>query len=1078
MNKILLSALLSAAALCGSGTQPEIRSAEGGAVTFDNGVVQFDLAGQTGTYNGVTRLLLLPSTEMSDRNRPLKNFFGEHFDACDTEGVQGGSFLPHGAVLAPLARGVSKDGSAVGIRQEYSEKYRFTRTVTLRNSRSVADFDYEAENLSGEPVAGAFRIFSAPFPGALTGTTDKSTSVFLPTVAGILELDQNVHSAKYKEIYKDTQFFLPLWDTGKEPPRVWTRRQLETPRLAGNWVCEVNRNNGFGVVFFADESSLVGFYNDPRTTVEIVLRAHAYRKGEVFKARLALGVFRLPKGEKPVAANPLFITTQQGIVPLFTGTLEVDGKSYPAEPTKQIDIKPAGTVRALDTEKRIIGTFDGAKFKITESEIEYIAPKKPSFQDNVYNPDSAEVSRFTESRNFTVYCNYANHPDIRGEARAIALRLGAGYAEHLPDTPILMIGAASDDDSIRAVGYMHNSVTDKWPDPGKGAIRFFPKLDLNGQPGVVIAGRDREGLAKAFDSWKKQNMERVSAAKGWTVYAVPTLEKIFRWARPGKDAKKTIQLSAAKGEYESAQLLLVPYSDILNVSITATPFLNVKTDKELSPRFLTSAQKRNGHLRIRWTGFFPYSPNPEQKDYPDPLFDRVPAVIKAGEAQSVWLTFFVPESAEAGIYRATVSVSGNGKTENIPVELNVRDFTMPREGMWGEAYSSLGAMAPAGMELRNDQIEIFVTNQVEHGMRMIRITAPNLFRIHGDPKGAYPGLSSGPFEASSDGRILLDSTEFDRIIDISERAGKPYTLYYTVPIERFMREAYELKKILPGRHADRVGNALLNNRYLEEVLVLFRKHLERKNLNGRIFLGVSDEPGNIKVWFDNLCQAALGSGIPFTTAHGSSDLREADPKICAIWKPIYGSYDEDFMKKAKAAGVKTAFYNCGPPPTTAIGAPGCEWRNYLWQAAKYDLDMVSWWGIQCWTSYDADGKESLWRNYYGHWNYLIYPEHPVNKPFYTKQGGWRDKGFIDSIRWETIRDGMEDASYVKLLRSLIDKARKQGKTAEADDAQKKLDDLFARCWPHRNVYRVPENEILSAREAVADEIEKLQKVLH
>lgn len=326
MNKILFSALLSAAVLCGSGAQPEIRSAEGGAMTFDNGVVQFDLAGRTGTYNGVTRLLLLPSTEMSDRNRPLKNFFGEHYDSCDTGGVQGGSFLPHNAVLAPLARGASKDGSRVGIKQEYSEKYRFTRTVTLRNSRSVADFDYEAENLSGEPVAGAFRIFNAPFPGALTGTTDKSTSVFLPTVAGVLELDQNVHSAKYKELYKDTQFFLPLWDTGKEPQREWTRKKLETPRLSGNWVCEVNRNNGFGVVFFADESSLVGFYNDPRTTVEVVLRAHAYRKGEVFKAHLALGVFRLAKGEKPVAANPLFITTSKGIVPLFTGTLETGGE--------------------------------------------------------------------------------------------------------------------------------------------------------------------------------------------------------------------------------------------------------------------------------------------------------------------------------------------------------------------------------------------------------------------------------------------------------------------------------------------------------------------------------------------------------------------------------------------------------------------------------------------------------------------------------------------------------------------------------------------------------------------------------
>ncbi len=1077
MSKFFLIALFTAALFNSSDARPEIRSAEGGAMTFDNGIIQFDLVGRTGIYNGVTRLLLMPSTEMSDRNRPLKNFFGEHYDPCDTDGVQGGTFLPHNAVLAHLAKGASKDGSAVGIRQEYREKYRFTRTVTLRSSRSVADFDYEAENLSGEPVAGAFRIFSAPFPGAVTGTTYKSTSVFLPTAAGILELDQNVHKTKYKEIYKDTQFFRPIWDTGKEPQRTWTRRKLETPRLSGNWICEINRNNGFGVIFFADESSLLGFYNDPRTTLEIVLRAHAYRKGEIFKARLALGVFRLPKGEKPLAANPLFITTSKGIVPLFTGTLEMDGKSYPTAPDKQLPLKPSGRVRALDEKKCLIGVFDGTNARIADPCIEYISPKKPFFLGCVYNPNPIDVKHFTEMRNFTVYCNFANHPDVRAAAQTIALKLGAGYAEHLPDTPLLMIGTGIDDDSVRAVGYMHNSVTDKWPAPGKGTIHFFPKLDLNGHPCVLIAGRDRAGLLKALDMWKKQNLIDAPPPEGWTVSVIPTLEKVFRWMRPGKYAKKKIQISGAKGEYESVQLLMVPYSDIKNISVTVTPFREVKTGRALSNRFLTIAQKRNGHARVRWTDYFPYDPHPEQKVYPDPLFDRVPAVLKAGNAQSIWLTFFIPESADAGVYCASVIVRGNGKTETIPVELRVRNFTLLREGMWGEAYSALGAMASSGTKLRKEQIEIYVTNFIEHGMRMIRINAPDLFRIHGDPKGVYMGMSSNIFEASADGKILLDCSEFDRIINISERISKPYTLYYTVPIERFMREAYELKKVLPGRHPERPGNALLNNRYLEEVLVLFRKHLERKKITRRLYLGVSDEPGNIKVWVDTLCQAALGSGLPFTTAHGSSDLSEADPTLCAIWKPIYGSYDEDFMEKARNAGTKISFYNCGPPPSTAIGVPGCEWRNYLWQAAKYDLDMVSWWGIQCWSSYGADGKESLWRNYYGHWNYLIYPEHPLNKPFYSKQSGWRDKGFIDSIRWETIRDGMEDANYVKLLRSLISKARQQGKTAEADTAQKRLNSIFARYWPHRYAYRVSEEEILSAREAVGDEIEKLQGIV-
>lgn len=56
-----------------------------------------------------------------------------------------------------------------------------------------------------------------------------------------------------------------------------------------------------------------------------------------------------------------------------------------------------------------------------------------------------------------------------------------------------------------------------------------------------------------------------------------------------------------------------------------------------------------------------------------PSFD-----VAAGENQSIWVDIYVPKDAEAGLYRGTVTVSEDGTvTHEVPVELTVRDFTLP-----------------------------------------------------------------------------------------------------------------------------------------------------------------------------------------------------------------------------------------------------------------------------------------------------------------------------------------------------------------------------------------------------------------
>jgi len=238
-------------------------------------------------------------------------------------------------------------------------------------------------------------------------------------------------------------------------------------------------------------------------------------------------------------------------------------------------------------------------------------------------------------------------------------------------------------------------------------------------------------------------------------------------------------------------------------------------------------------------------------------------------------------------------------------------------------------------------------------------------------------------------------------------------------------------------------------------------------------LKIGDEPFGFDVWWRSTL-AARNAGMPITTAFNSIDWAEAEKGIGTVkqWTPLYMLYNADFFAKARAGGDKIAWYNCGPPPRISTGATASELRAYLWQAAKADLDFVTWWGIQNWNYYS---HESLWLDRYSHGNSVVYSEHPDKPRWLKPRRGWVDTAPLDSVRWELIRDGMEDAWTVNLLRRRIAAAREAGATAAAQKAEAVLDKIWGDLFPTLNHYNPPYAEILAAREAVAAAILSLQQ---
>jgi hypothetical protein len=164
-----------------------------------------------------------------------------------------------------------------------------------------------------------------------------------------------------------------------------------------------------------------------------------------------------------------------------------------------------------------------------------------------------------------------------------------------------------------------------------------------------------------------------------------------------------------------------------------------------------------------------------------------------------------------------------------------------------------------------------------------------------------------------------------------------------------------------------------------------------------------------------------------------------------LWCPVTPNYDHQRAEERRKHGEKFWWYVCCGPKapycTLFIDHPATELRVWLWQTWQRKIDGILVWQTNYWTSaaaypdpncpqnpyedpmgwvsgYDAaKGARRPWGNGDGR---FIYP------PEAAADGRQKETvldGPVDSIRWEMLRDGVEDYEYLAMLRRLLE-ARK------------------------------------------------------
>jgi hypothetical protein len=330
----------------------------------------------------------------------------------------------------------------------------------------------------------------------------------------------------------------------------------------------------------------------------------------------------------------------------------------------------------------------------------------------------------------------------------------------------------------------------------------------------------------------------------------------------------------------------------------------------------------------------------------------------------VWVTVFARPGLPAGVYRGSLRMATvDGPQREFTVEARVLDFDLPVTprlktdfGYW-EDTAVAGAKARGGSGNPDVLLAAYMKNALEH-----RVTLRE--------GAALPAPGSGDYAAT-------------------------------------------LQKHLPSLRAALAGGAttvaappaLLD---APEKLAALEAFVKREKLEGRVFVPLSHEPAE-PAWprlMETLAKWRAGApSVP--AAVGTFGLRPFLPDDVGLWSVHAQVMDTPAgieLLKRISGGREVWWYFSHQPPrpygNLFLDFTAVEHRILFWQAWALGMRGMQYWCV----NYSPEGQSPFAD---------LLDSTPVNGDGCLVYPG--KDGPVNSVRWETVRDGMEDYDYLALF---------------------------------------------------------------
>lgn len=412
------------------------------------------------------------------------------------------------------------------------------------------------------------------------------------------------------------------------------------------------------------------------------------------------------------------------------------------------------------------------------------------------------------------------------------------------------------------------------------------------------------------------------------------------------------------------------------------------------------------------TGYWPDALAPVREPF------NMAAQYSVVRNRPVWVDISIPTSTPAGIYTGTITVTKDNKTvEAINLELQVYNFSLPDEthlitymnvskGSLARFYHK-DASSPGIDTLTQTYYDFLYRHRMEPW-----------FNDQLEPKVAVNGEQV---------KVTFDDARYEYYLD-------------KLKSKRVLLEAYpsELKKQMKDQEFSKAFITKVKS-YLSQVETYFDKHGWKDRL---VFNSPIDEPNSkedyeaTRRWADIVHEGAsptvpfLATESPVTDNPDWGDLRGRVNNYSIHGNALNNAKVKQAIKEEQSKGGEITWYiSCDqgyPQPNFFIDAPAMDPVMVPWITAEYNMAGILYWACNFWSETPNPWLDAVTfiSGFECSDGYILNGEGSFFYPGdFTKRytGQPNVDGPVSSLRFELLREGIEDYEYINMLRDMGDR---------------------------------------------------------
>ncbi|MBQ3525826.1 MAG: DUF4091 domain-containing protein [Akkermansia sp.] len=436
--------------------------------------------------------------------------------------------------------------------------------------------------------------------------------------------------------------------------------------------------------------------------------------------------------------------------------------------------------------------------------------------------------------------------------------------------------------------------------------------------------------------------------------------------------------------------------------------------------------------------------------------------IWANETQLFLLQVDIPADAAPGRYRGELVVSSPGvKEARIPVELVVEGGVLPKPSEWQfhldlwqhpQSIARVHDVEPWS-EAHFAAMRPYMQMLAEAGQKAITCTLLDE-AWNGQTHDAFP--SNIEWIKGKDGTWRYDFSAFDAWVEfmMNEIGIREQISCYTM-VPWHMKVRYLDEATGTYKHIKLDVNKPVWEETWGPFLTAFRAHLQQKGWLHKTCIALDERPDHMA----RAAKAMVDKYAPELRIVSAVDKPSAFTREVYNLSPIITHADTvlgDLLAERKAQGKKTTIYVCLHPqkPNTFTFSPPleAEWLGLF--VAANELDGFLRWAYNSWNAQPLECTD------FGKWPsgdcFLVYPS--------------LDRYCLSSVRFERLRDGIEDAEKIRILRERAASLGTPEAKAAIDKLNHELRALFTVARSKGNSHGA---DVLRARELISGTTEIL-----